>query len=96
MKRHRKRQFNHALKELEQGLKARDKGKYLLSKCSVILYVYSWLKSRVYFDKYKHSYFFQIYKSKCLLFAKHRCKTVGTKRQTLSESQTLMFFHKNI
>ena len=32
--------------------------------------------------------------SKCLLFTKDRCKTVGTKRQTLSESQTLMFFDK--
>ena len=39
--------------------------------------------------------FFKILKSKCSLFAADRCKTVGTKQETWSESKTMMSFDKN-
>ena len=39
--------------------------------------------------------FFKILKSKCSLFAAVRCKTVGTKQETWSESKTMMSFDKN-
>ena len=39
--------------------------------------------------------FFKILKSKCSLFAADRCKTVGTKQETWSESKTMISFDKN-
>ena len=39
--------------------------------------------------------FFKILKSKCSLFAADRCKTVGTKQETWSESKTMMSFDEN-
>ena len=39
--------------------------------------------------------FLKILKSKCTLFAADRCKTVGTKQETWSESKTMISFDKN-
>ena len=39
--------------------------------------------------------FFKILKSKCSLFAANRCKTVGTKQETWSKSETMMTLDKN-
>ena len=60
-KTHAKRQFLHVLKGLKQGLKVQDKeeylaftAKYVWDYLRVSLYIFYWLKSKVFFDTHKN------------------------------------------